>query len=71
MYPYIPAHVTKPKEQLVVYSVTLPEKFTFAVPKNLQLVAVPLFELHGNSASYGTVIAAIPSLLSRSYVVSK
>lgn len=71
MYPYIPAHVTKPKEQLVLYSVTLPEKFTFAVPKNLQLVAVPLFELHDNAANYGTVIAAIPSLLSRSYVVSK
>lgn len=31
------------------------------VPKNLKLLAVPLFELHGNA----TVIAAIPQLMSR------
>jgi cleavage and polyadenylation specificity factor subunit 5 len=67
MYPYIPAHVTKPKEQLL-YSVTLPEKFAFAVPKNLQLVAVPLFELYENVRSYGSVVASVPSLLSRIYV---
>lgn len=35
------------------------------VPKNLKLLAVPLFELHDNAAKFGTVIAAIPQLMSR------
>lgn len=37
----------------------------FAVPKNLSLVAVPLFELLDNSSRYGPLIASIPHLLSR------
>lgn len=67
-YPYVPAHVTKPKEELHVYIVTLPSKFTFSVPKNLQLVAVPLFELFKNSNTYGDVISAVPALLSRWHI---
>ena len=35
------------------------------VPKNLRLLAVPLFELHDNMAKFGPVIAAIPQLMSR------
>lgn len=35
------------------------------VPKNLKLMAVPLFELHDNMTKYGAVIAAIPQLMSR------
>jgi len=35
------------------------------VPKNLKLLAVPLFELYGNVARYGPLIAALPSFLSR------
>ena len=35
------------------------------VPKNLKLLAVPLFELHDNAAKFGSVIAAIPQLMSR------
>ena len=35
------------------------------VPRNLKLLAVPLFELHDNSAKFAAVIAAIPQLLSR------
>lgn len=67
-YPYIPAHVTKVKEEFHVYTVLLPNKFMFSVPKNLQLVAVPLFELFNNSSTYGDVISAIPSLLSRWHI---
>jgi cleavage and polyadenylation specificity factor subunit 5 len=51
-----------------VYSVSLPEKCMFAVPKNLQLVAVPLFELYNNTVGYGDVIASVPSLVSRFHV---
>ena len=36
-----------------------------AVPKNMKLLAVPLFELYDNSQRYGPQLAAIPHLLSR------
>ncbi|KAE9554383.1 hypothetical protein FO519_002375 [Halicephalobus sp. NKZ332] len=64
-YPYIPAHVTKPKEQTKLFLIQLPENAYFAVPKNLKLVAAPLFELFDNSAGYGPVISSLPQSLSR------
>ena len=65
LYPYLPAHITKPKEEYKLFVVHLPEKCYFAVPKNLKLLAVPLFELYGNPQKYGPEIASIPHLLSR------
>ncbi len=35
------------------------------VPKNLKLLAVPMFELYDNSHRYGSHIASIPQLISR------
>jgi cleavage and polyadenylation specificity factor subunit 5 len=67
-FPYVPAHVTKPLEEIVVFSVSLPEKCMFAVPSNLQLVAVPLFELFANSEVYGSIIASVPALISRFHI---
>lgn len=64
-YPYLPPHITKPKESRKVFVVQLPAGCTFAVPKNLKLLAVPLFELYDKSARYGADIACIPMLLSR------
>uniref|UniRef100_A0A0E9UT93 Cleavage and polyadenylation specificity factor subunit 5 n=1 Tax=Anguilla anguilla TaxID=7936 RepID=A0A0E9UT93_ANGAN len=37
-YPYIPAHITKPKEHKKLFLVQLQEKALFAVPKNYKLV---------------------------------
>ncbi|KAJ0673282.1 putative cleavage/polyadenylation specificity factor subunit 5 [Helianthus annuus] len=48
MYPYCPPHITKPKECKKLYVVHLSEREYFAVPKNLKLLAVPLFELYDN-----------------------
>jgi hypothetical protein len=45
--------------------VPLPEKAKFAVPKNLKLLAVPLFELFNNTSTFGHPIASIPHLVSR------
>ncbi|KAL5257338.1 hypothetical protein ACHWQZ_G012311 [Mnemiopsis leidyi] len=68
-YPYIPPHVTKPKEHRRLFLVRLPERAMFAVPRNYKLVAAPLFELYDNSNGYGPVISALPQNLSRfSYV---
>lgn len=64
-YPYIPAHITKPKEQKRIFLVQLGEKANFAVPRNYKLVAAPLFELYDNSPGYGPIIASLPQLLSR------
>ncbi|KAL3860011.1 hypothetical protein ACJMK2_010187 [Sinanodonta woodiana] len=64
-YPYIPAHITKPKEHKRLFLVQLPEKALFAVPRNYKLVAAPLFELYDNSAGYGPIISSLPQALSR------
>ncbi|BGP12739.1 hypothetical protein JCM10213_008877 [Rhodosporidiobolus nylandii] len=65
MYPYIPAHITKPKEVKTMYLVQLPERQILTVPKNMKLVAIPLFELYDNAVRYGPQLSAIPHLLSR------
>ncbi|CAH0731146.1 unnamed protein product, partial [Brenthis ino] len=44
-YPYIPPHITKPKEHKRLFLVQLQDRALFAVPKNYKLVAAPLFEL--------------------------
>jgi len=64
-YPYIPAHITKPKENKKIFVVHLPEKKLLCVPKNMKLLAVPLFELYENSSRFGGQISAIPYLASR------
>ncbi|WZZ76111.1 hypothetical protein YC2023_087481 [Brassica napus] len=53
------------KECKRLYIVHLSEKEYFAVPKNLKLLAVPLFELYDNVQRYGPVISTIPQQLSR------
>lgn len=65
LYPYVPAHVTRPKEALRLFFVALPEQGFFGVPRDRRLVAVPLFELHDNPGRYGPLLAALPAMLSR------
>lgn len=36
-----------------------------SVPKNMKILAVPLFELYDNTTKYGPQLSAIPHLLSR------
>ncbi|KAF5320135.1 hypothetical protein D9611_010334 [Ephemerocybe angulata] len=64
-YPFIPAHITKPKECKKLFLVQMPERKVLAVPKNMKLLAIPLFELYDNAARYGPQLSAIPHLLSR------
>ncbi|KAL4195260.1 hypothetical protein AMTRI_Chr05g63730 [Amborella trichopoda] len=65
MYPYCPTHIKKPKECIKLFMVKLSGCQQLIVPKNLKLLAVPLFELHDNKKTYGSMIAGIPQLLSR------
>jgi cleavage and polyadenylation specificity factor subunit 5 len=64
-FPYVPAHITKPKEQKKIFLVLLQEHAQFAVPSNLKLLAVPLFELYDNPGRYGPTIATLAQALSR------
>jgi len=64
-YPYVPPHITKPKEQKKLFLVQLGEKALFAVPKNYKLVAAPLFELYDNAQGYGPMISSLPQALCR------
>ncbi|KAK5079521.1 hypothetical protein LTR70_009584 [Exophiala xenobiotica] len=65
LYPFLPAHCTRPKELKKLYFIHLPEKKILSVPKNMKLLAVPLFELYDNTARYGSQLSAIPHYLSR------
>jgi cleavage and polyadenylation specificity factor subunit 5 len=65
MYPYVPPHITRPKECKKMYLVQLPEKRSLYVPMNMKLVAVPLFELFTNHQKYGNQVSSIPLYLSR------
>ena len=77
-YPYIPPHITKPKEHKKLFLVQLQEKAYFAVPRcpgrpltppiprNYKLVAAPLFELYDNAQGYGPIISSLPQSLGRS-----
>nr|CAD7400977.1 unnamed protein product [Timema poppensis] len=62
-YPYVPPHITKPKEHKRLFLVQLAEKALFAVPKNYKLVAAPLFELYDNAQGYGPIISSLPQAL--------
>jgi len=65
MYPYLPPHVTRPKEVKKLYLIQLPKEKAVSVPKNMKLLAVPLFELYDNSQRYGPQLSALPHYLSR------
>ncbi|KAG7532113.1 hypothetical protein FFLO_03855 [Filobasidium floriforme] len=65
MYPYTPPHVTKPKECKKLYLIHMPERKVLAVPKNMKLLAIPLFELYDNTARYGPQLAALVTALSK------
>ncbi|KAL4960999.1 cleavage and polyadenylation specificity factor subunit 5 [Aspergillus stella-maris] len=65
MYPFLPGHVTRPKECKKLYFIQLPKKKVLSVPKNMKLLAVPLFELYDNNQRYGPQLSSIPHLLSR------
>uniref|UniRef100_A0A7S1PJ78 Cleavage and polyadenylation specificity factor subunit 5 n=1 Tax=Percolomonas cosmopolitus TaxID=63605 RepID=A0A7S1PJ78_9EUKA len=65
MYPYKPAHITKPKEIKKLFLVTLPDQCMFQIPQNFNFLAVPFFEIYDNTKRYGPIIASIPQMLSK------
>ena len=68
-HPYIPPHITKPKEHRKLFLVQLPEKAYFAVPRNYKLVAAPLFELYdkddSGSIEFGELAVMMSDMMGR------
>ncbi|VWU51715.1 mRNA cleavage factor-like protein, putative [Hepatocystis sp. ex Piliocolobus tephrosceles] len=58
---YLPAHVTRPKEYIRLYQVTLSPKCIFHLPPGFILKAIPMSDLN----SCGLAIGGISSILSR------
>eukprot|EP00808_Paulinella_micropora_P014529 g75794.t1 len=65
LFPYIPPHVSKPKECKKIYIVQLDESGRFAVAQNTNLVAVPLFELYTDVKRFGPILSTLPIALAR------
>ncbi|CCW64092.1 unnamed protein product [Phytomonas sp. EM1] len=67
MYPYIPSHISASdvKEVRTIFLVHMKPIGYFNLAPDMELVAVPLFDLYENTAKYGPVIASLPATLSR------
>jgi len=65
--PYLPPHVTRPKECIKVYQVTIPERCVFMVDPDEEMVAVPLFDLcrYGTEATYKVILRSVAASISR------
>ncbi|EUD64738.1 hypothetical protein C922_04882 [Plasmodium inui San Antonio 1] len=59
--PYLPAHITRPKEYIRLYQVTLTSRCIFHLPPGFTLKALPLFDL----GCCGVAIGGLTSVLSR------
>ena len=64
IYPYLPVHVSYPRQSTKIYLVELSGSGSLAVPRSFELRAVSLYELFDN-ASYGALLSTIPQLVSR------
>ena len=65
VYPYIPPHVVRPKEEISVFQVILPPKCVFSLREGMSISSVPIHELVRNSGLMPPLIAALPTLVTR------
>lgn len=65
VYPYIPSHVTRPKEEISLFQVILPPRCVFGLRDGVSLAAVPVHEIVKAPQNWPAVISCLPSLISR------
>jgi cleavage and polyadenylation specificity factor subunit 5 len=65
IYPYIPPHVTRPKEEISLLQVILPPKCVFGLRDNMSISAVSVHEILKSPGSYPTLVSSLPALISR------
>ncbi|CDI87420.1 mRNA cleavage factor-like protein, putative [Eimeria praecox] len=63
LVPYLPPHVTRPKERVRVHQVQLPHRCSFRIPTGFCLTVVPIFELCVGRV--GLAISGLSHLLAR------
>ncbi|CBZ50000.1 hypothetical protein NCLIV_004770 [Neospora caninum Liverpool] len=61
--PFLPPHVTRPKEKIRLYQVLLPPTCSFRLPPAFSLAAIPLCDLRPEI--HGTALAGVAHLVSR------
>ncbi|ORM40020.1 Cleavage and polyadenylation specificity factor subunit 5 [Babesia sp. Xinjiang] len=61
--PYLPLHVNRPREKILIYQVTLREHCSFVSPNELRIIPVPLHDFY--SPDQGVAMSALPHLLAR------
>lgn len=64
--PYLPLHINRPKEKILLYQVMIRENCSFMIPDSLQLNAIPLYEFY--HVDQGISISALPHLLTRHHL---
>ncbi|KFH03749.1 putative mrna cleavage factor family protein [Toxoplasma gondii VAND] len=62
--PFLPPHVTRPKERIRLYQVQLPPKCSFRLPPAFSLAALPLFDLL-RPEIHGVALSGLPHVVSR------
>ncbi|ELP92125.1 Cleavage and polyadenylation specificity factor subunit, putative [Entamoeba invadens IP1] len=70
LYPYIPPHVTLPKEIIKVYMIHMKESCKFGVLDSVSLNSLPLYDLLNNTDLFDVVLCNIPTLISRYILVN-
>ena len=64
-YPYLPVHITSPKETEKWYIVSLPETLKMKIPSKYELISISFYDLNANTTSFGYQLSTIPILLSK------
>eukprot|EP00918_Siedleckia_nematoides_P080544 GHVU01176738.1.p1 GENE.GHVU01176738.1~~GHVU01176738.1.p1 ORF type:complete len:255 (+),score=3.61 GHVU01176738.1:314-1078(+) len=63
LYPYLPLHVSRPKEAVRFYQVTLPPTCKIQVPPGFSLLSVPFINLA--QSTFGAPLSCIVGMVSR------
>ena len=65
IYPYLPSHVTRPKEEITLFQVVLPPRCVFGLREGTTMSAVAVDEILRDPESFPILIRTIPQLISR------
>jgi cleavage and polyadenylation specificity factor subunit 5 len=65
LYPYLPSHVTRPKEEVTLIQVVLPPRCVFGLREGTTMSAIPVDEILRDPEAFPIQIRAIPNLISR------
>ena len=65
VYPYLPPHVTRPKEEISVFQVVLPPRCVFALRDGVTVSAIAVHDILKSPEIFPSLVACLPQLISR------